>query len=43
MKSSEQLKALVRNKAKSTNINSNVILRNIVFEFFLEKLSLSKY
>jgi predicted nucleotidyltransferase component of viral defense system len=43
MKSSEQLKALIRNKSKILNLNTNIILRSIIFEFFLEKLSLSKY
>lgn len=43
MMSCDQLKALIRNKAKTLNLNSNIILRLVVFEFFLEKLSLSKY
>lgn len=43
MMSSERLKALIRNKAKALNINSNIILRRVIFEFFLEKLSISKY
>ncbi len=43
MMSCEQLKALIRNKAKTLNLNSNIILRLVIFEFFLEKLSLSKY
>ncbi len=43
MNSSEQLKALIRNKSKTLNLNANIILRSIIFEFFLEKLSLSNY
>ena len=43
MMSCEQLKALIRNKAKALNLHSNNILRLVIFEFFLEKLSLSKY
>lgn len=43
MMSSERLKELIRNKAKALNINSNIILRRVIFEFFLEKLSISKY
>ena len=43
MMSCDQLKALIRNKAKTLNLNSNIILRLVIFEFFLEKLSLSKY
>jgi len=43
MISSEQVKALIRNKSKALNINSNIILRTVIFEFFLEKLSMSTY
>ncbi len=43
MISSEQVKALIRNKSKALNINSNIILRTVIFEFFLEKLSKSTY
>jgi len=43
MISSEQVKALIRNKSKISNINPNIILRTVIFEFFLEKLSKSKY
>ena len=43
MISSEQVKALIRNKSKTLNINSNIILRTVIFEFFLEKLSKSTY
>jgi predicted nucleotidyltransferase component of viral defense system len=41
--SSEHVKALIRNRAKASKINSNIILRIVIFEFFLEKLSKSTY
>ena len=31
MISSEQVKALIRNKSKTLNINSNIILRTVIF------------
>jgi predicted nucleotidyltransferase component of viral defense system len=43
MISSEQVKALIRNKAKALNVNPNIVLRTVIFEFFLEKLAKSKY
>jgi len=43
MTSGEQVKALVRNKSKALNLEANTILRNVIFEFFLEKLAKSKY
>jgi hypothetical protein len=43
MISSEQVKALTRNKAKALNVNPNIVLRTVIFEFFLEKLAKSKY
>jgi len=43
MISSEQVKALIRNKSKALKINSNIILRTFIFELFLEKLSKSTY
>ncbi len=43
MMSCERLKGLIKKKAKALNLNSNIILRLVIFEFFLEKLSLSKY
>ena len=43
MISSEQVKALIRNKSTTLNINSNIILRIVIFELFLEKLSMSAY
>lgn len=43
MISSKQVKALIRNKSKAFNLNSNIILRTVIFELFLEKLSMSAY
>jgi hypothetical protein len=43
MISIEQLKAHIRNKSRSFNVNPNIILRNVIFDFFLEKLGKSKY
>lgn len=43
MTSSHQLKALIRNKSRALNVKSNIILQSVVFDFFLEKLALSKY
>lgn len=43
MISIEQLKAHIRNKSRSLNVNPNIILRNVIFDFFLEKLGKSKY
>jgi len=43
MKSSTQLKALIRNLAKKKNINAQILMRNYMFERLLERISLSKY
>jgi len=43
MTSGEQLKALVRNKSTALKLDANIILRNVIFEFFLEKLAKSNY
>lgn len=43
MTSGEQLKALVRNKATALKLDTNIVLRNVIFEFFLEKLAKSNY
>ncbi len=43
MMTSDQVKALIRNKSKQLKINPNIVLRTVIFEFFLEKLSKSKY
>ncbi|MDK2933999.1 MAG: hypothetical protein PWP27_1809 [Clostridiales bacterium] len=36
MKSSTQLKALIRNLAKKKNINAQILMRNYMFERLLE-------
>ena len=43
MKSSTQLKALIRNLAKEKNINAQILMRKYMFERLLERISLSKY
>ena len=43
MKTSTQLKALVRNMAKAKNVEAEVILRHFMLERFLERISLSRY
>jgi len=43
MKTSMQLKALIRNMAKEKNLPAEVVLRNYMLERFLERVSLSKY
>ncbi|MDR1522763.1 MAG: nucleotidyl transferase AbiEii/AbiGii toxin family protein [Endomicrobium sp.] len=43
MKTSTQLKALIRNLAEKKNINPEVILRNFMLERLLERISVSKY
>jgi predicted nucleotidyltransferase component of viral defense system len=43
MKSSTQLKALIRNLSKDKGINAEIILRNFMLERLLERISLSKY
>ena len=43
MKTSTQLKALVRNLSKEKNIEAEIILRNFMLERFLERISVSKY
>jgi len=43
MKTSTQLKALVRNLSKEKNVNAEIILRNFMLERFLERVSFSKY
>lgn len=43
MITSQQIKALVRKKSKLLNLNANIILRAVIFELFLEKLSKSPY
>lgn len=41
MKTSTQLKALIRNVSKEKNINAEIILRNFMLERLLERISLS--
>ena len=43
MKTSTQLKALVRNLSKAKNIEAEIILRNFMLERFLERISISDY
>jgi hypothetical protein len=43
MKTSTQLKALIRNLSKEKDVKSEILLRNFMLERFLERISLSKY
>ena len=43
MKTSTQLKALVRNLSREKNVEAEIILRNFMLERFLERVSISKY
>ena len=43
MKTSTQLKALIRNLSKAKNVETEIILRNFMLERFLERVSLSDY
>jgi predicted nucleotidyltransferase component of viral defense system len=43
MKTSTQLKALVRNLSKTKNVEAEIILRNFMLERFLERISVSPY
>ena len=43
MKTSTQLKALIRNLSKEKNVEAEIILRNFMLERFLERISVSKY
>ena len=43
IRTSRQLKALVRNMSKGNNTKALIIIRNYVMERFLERLSLSEY
>jgi len=43
VKTSTQLKALVRNLSKAKNVEAEIILRNFMLERFLERVSLSEY
>ena len=43
MKTSTQLKALLRNLSKDKGISAEILLRNFMLERLLERISLSKY
>lgn len=43
IKTSQQLKALVRNMSKGDSTRAQIILRNYAMERFLERVSLSPY
>jgi len=43
IRTSRQLKALVRNMSKGNSTQAQIIIRNYIMERFLERLSLSKY
>ncbi len=43
MRTSTQLKALIRNMAKDKGINAQILLRNYMLERLLERISVSKY
>ena len=43
MKTSTQLKALVRNLSKAKHVEAEIIQRNFMLERFLERISLSEY
>jgi predicted nucleotidyltransferase component of viral defense system len=43
VKTATQLKALIRNVSKDKKVNSQILLRNYMFERLLERISLSKH
>jgi predicted nucleotidyltransferase component of viral defense system len=43
LKNSNQLKALLRNYSKESNVSAQILLRNYMHERFMERVSLSKY
>jgi len=43
VKTSTQLKALIRNLSKKSNIGAEILLRNFMLERFLERVSVSEY
>ena len=43
MKTSNQLKALVRNLSKAKNVEAEIIMRNFMLERFLERVAISKH
>jgi predicted nucleotidyltransferase component of viral defense system len=43
MKTSTQLKALLRNLSKKSNVEAEILLRNFMLERFLERIAVSEY
>jgi len=43
MKTSTQLKALIRNLSKKSNVEAEILLRNFMMERFLERIAVSDY
>ena len=43
MKTSTQLKALIRNLSKKSNVEAEILLRNFMMERFLERIAQSNY
>ena len=43
IKTSRQLKDLIRNMAKETSVNAQILLRNYMMERLLERISVSEY
>lgn len=43
MKTSTQLKALIHNLAKTSNVETEILLRNFMLERFLERIAISNY
>ena len=43
MKTSTQLKALIRNLSKKSNVETEILLRNFMMERFLERIAVSDY
>ena len=43
MKTSTQLKALIRNLTQKSNVETEIRLRNFMLERFLERIAISKY
>lgn len=43
MKTSTQLKALIRNLSKKSNVEAEILLRNFMLERFLERIAGSDY
>jgi ribonuclease D len=43
MKTSTQLKALVRNLSEKSNVKAEILMRNFMLERFLERIAISEY